>query len=118
MSAGRYNFAIEQGATFRRVFTWFLDEAMSEEQDLTSGWTASLQIRDESGAVVLALADGDGLTLGSISPGAIECRIEASDTAALARTTNPHVYDLLMHDGATAVRLVQGAVVVSPQVTV
>jgi len=118
VSAGRYNFTIEQGATFRRVFTWFLDEAMSDEQDLTTGWTAELQIRDESGAVVVQMADGDGISLGSISPGAIECRLEAAETADLAQTTNPHVYDLLLHDGTTSVRLVQGAVTVSPQVTV
>lgn len=120
MSAGRYNFSIEQGATFRRVFTWFLDEAMESERDLTTGWTATLQIRDADGAEVVALTStgGDGITLGVASPGAIECAIDESDTTALARTTTPHVYDLLLDDGTTRYRLVQGAVTVSPQVTV
>lgn len=118
MSAGRYNFTIEQGATFRRIFTWFLDDAMTTEQALATGWTAALQIRDADGEVVVELSETDGITLGAITDGSIECRIEKSDTLALAPTTRPHVYDLLLDDGTDATRLVQGAVTVSPQVTV
>jgi hypothetical protein len=118
VSAGRYSFAIEQGATWHRLFTWYLDEAMTSQPDLATGWTAALQIRDEAGAVVVSLTDGAGITLGSPTSGAIDCLLDAEATALLATTTNPHVYDLLLDDGTTSYRLVQGAVTVSPRVTV
>ncbi len=120
MSAGRYSFTIEQGADFRRVFVWYDDEDGTVEHDVT-GWSADLEVRDISGAVVVAMSTADGsINVGDASPGSIDCRLDADATEALTPSRLTHRYDLLLRSPDVpplSVRLVEGVVTISPQVT-
>lgn len=113
MPAQRYDFEIEQGASF--ALTWPVLQN-GEPMDLT-GYTVRSQIRKQHGdSVVLhefsnaegnAVADNRGITL-SVKP-----------TESSAWTWTHGVYDVeLVHPGGTTVvRVAEGRVTVSPEVT-
>lgn len=109
----RYDFTIFQGATFDRTITW--RDGNGQEVNLT-GYTARLQVRDRvGGEVLLDLSTGDGITLGGPA-GTIALAISAVDTAALR--FSQAVYDLeLTSAGDEVTRLMQGKVLLSPEVT-
>jgi hypothetical protein len=105
MSAGRYSFAIEQGATFDRTVTW-RDNA-GALVDLTS-YTATMKIKDPDGTTIATPT----LTLGGAA-GTIAIHLSAATTRALTPTPSDSlVYDLLVTaaDGVTLTRLLQGRV--------
>jgi hypothetical protein len=131
MAAGIYNMTINQGATFIRTFIWYscascdcacdsscgCGTSSSTPIDLT-GFTAEMQIRSNiQSATVLytaSTANGD-IVLGGID-GTVVLTIAATDTAAFDWTRG--VYDMnLTSSGGVVTRLVQGSVVVSPEVT-
>jgi len=115
MAAGRTDIYIEQGATFRQVFTW--ENSVGTPINLT-GYTARMQIRSTIDAAVISatLTDANGgLTLGGAA-GTISLYL--SDTATTALTITSGVYDLeLVAPGGDVTRLVQGGVSVSREVT-
>jgi hypothetical protein len=123
MAAGTYDLQIEAGATCRRVLTW-LTGSPPVAVDLT-GYTAHAQLRDTSRTAVVDLTVGSGLTLGG-SAGTITLLITATQTAALQQASQPLLeprrvgsWDLkLTAPDGTVIRLLEGAILVSAEVTV
>ena len=109
-----HNFVIEQGATFRKRLYLKTDGVVVPLTDCT----ARMQIRPNinSSDVLLALTDGDGTTVDEAG-GFIDLYISDDDTAAL--TFRRGVYDLEIENSSTGdvMRLLQGGVAVSPNVT-
>lgn len=118
MSAAHYDLTIEQGATYSVRFEWREDDGSSPPSgplmDVT-GYTPHMQIKTQLGGDVLATFTlASGL---SASAGVVELHIGADVTAALPRGG---VYDIELHNTADAtevIRLVQGAVELSREVT-
>lgn len=83
-----------------------------------SGWSALLQVRDSSGAVLVELSDGAGITLGGDGPGTVRVEFDGLATASLP-VRQALVYDLRLEEpGGSAVYLVEGPVAVRDPVTV
>ncbi|WP_344580481.1 hypothetical protein [Nonomuraea roseoviolacea] len=111
--AAVYRFTIDQGATFRRVLRW---TSGGEPLNLT-GFSARMEIRTKTGGELLYRLDTStgGITLGGVE-GTIQLHIPASASTAWAWRTG--VYDLeLIGPTGDVVRLIQGGVQVSPEVT-
>lgn len=105
---------IDGGAAFG--FSIVYQTHDGQPKDMTDAH-AKLQVRTAPGGdLVLALADGEGITLGGVT-GGVDVWMSASDTASL---TQPRcVYDLLVDfGGGDRRRLLEGAVLVDPPVTV
>lgn len=112
MAAGTLDFTIEQGATFNLLLTWQINNV---PVNLT-GYTARLQARidvDETDTI-LSLTTGAGITLGGAA-GTISLDQTGTQTAILPAGT--YVYDLELILGAAVTRLVQGELLISPEVT-
>lgn len=115
MPAGILNLTIEQGATYRNTLTW--KDASGSLVNLT-GATAKMQIRPDYGnATVLHQLDTNngGITLGGTA-GTVALYIAAADTAGFTWTSGVYDLDVTLSNG-DVVRLVQGGVGVSPEVT-
>lgn len=107
LSAGDWDLYIEQGATFVERFIVDDDPAFTWD-----GWTARSQIRSEASATGDLLLDlTDYLT---VTGGEIKIAVPASVTSTLTRNGR---WDLEVVQGATVVRLLNGRVIVSPEVT-
>lgn len=111
---------IFQGATFDQTLVYETGEP-STPVDL-SGYTAKMQIRSkpESKAVILELSTSAGnnrITLNYLgNNGAIRLFISAADTSSLS-SCNDAVYDLELYNGSVVTRIMQGNVIISPEVT-
>jgi hypothetical protein len=128
MSAGRYSFTIEQGATFQLELIY--KDSNQTPVDLT-GYSGRMQIRPtvDSNTIYLTLssslnADGTGLNFSGSSganppsSGSIGIYI-ASCTSSLLNFTNAY-YDLEIYSGSNCpytVRLIEGQVQLSKEVT-
>ena len=110
MSAGTYNFTIEQGTTFSRVLT--LQENGSA-MNLT-GYSVASQMRStHDSSTVVATFSG---SVTNASSGQITLSLTNSQTSAIDEAI--YVYDVEITSGAGAVtRILQGNVTVSPEVT-
>jgi hypothetical protein len=130
MSGGIYNMAIDQNATFLRVFTWYACACGCETCDSCScgtpsstpvdltGFTAIMQIRQtvQSATVLYEASTANGAIVLGGAAGTISLTIPAATTNGF--TWNKGVYSLnLTSSGGIVTRLLQGAVVVSPAVT-
>jgi len=109
---------IFQGATFDQ--TLFYETGEPSTPVNLAGFTAKMQIRSkpESKAVILELSTTNGritLNFGSQN-GAIRLFISAADTATLS-VCDKAVYDLELYNGAITTRVLQGNVIISPEVT-
>lgn len=107
MAAGDWDLYVEQGATFVQTYTVIDDPGFT-----WAGWTARAQIRS-------APADSGDLLINltpylSIAGAAITLAVPASVTQTLTRNG---VWDLEMVQGSTVVRILNGKVVVSLEVT-
>lgn len=115
MPASSYDVYIEQGATFNLALVW-RDNA-NALVNLT-GYTARMQVRKRitDAVPLLDLNTTNGkITLGGTA-GTIAITANAAQTAAL--TDKQGVYDLeLVAADGTVVRLLQGDVTISPEVT-
>jgi hypothetical protein len=116
MAAGKHNFIIEQGATFRRIITW---KATNNTPINLTGYSAKMQVRERVGSstVVLECSTANGrITLGG-SLGTIT--IVAQDEVTALLTAMPKaVYDLeLTSSGGEVTRLLSGGVDIAPEVT-
>src|SRR3990172_7738982 len=93
MPAAKYDFTLEQGATFEYTLTW-VNEAGSPEN--LTGYSARLQARLGSSETTEAAIDLDSELLGGITLGdalgTIDILIDAVTTAAIA--PGKYVYDL------------------------
>lgn len=128
MAAGVYNMAVDQGATYIRTFTWYACSCGCESScgcgtssstpvDLT-GFTADMQIRQtvQSATILYQASTTNGAIVLGGALGTITLTIPASATTGF--TWNKGVYDLnLTSSGGIVTRLLQGTVVVSPEVT-
>jgi hypothetical protein len=107
LAAGDWDLYIEQGATFVQTYT------VVDEPDFTwAGWSARAQIRSapaDSGDLLLDLTPY--LT---ITGATIRLAIPATQTETLSRNG---VWDLEVQQGATVVRLLNGKMIVSLEVT-
>lgn len=117
MSAGKLKLLVEQGATFRRNFRWQTGDTPTDV-DLT-GYTARMMIRrtdDEEAAPLVSLTtENGGIEFTTPAEGRMAIFISATATAAMPAVDA--AYDLEMVNGAEVVRLLQGAVDISPEVT-
>jgi hypothetical protein len=125
MSAGKYNFTIEQGATYTVEIQY--KDANNNPINLT-GYSGRMQIRPSAGSNTSYLclssslqSDGTGLNFSGsagINPpasGTIGIYISAATSSAL--TFNEGVYDLEIASGSFVARLLQGNVQLSKEVT-
>jgi len=128
--AATYDMAIDQNATFLRVFTWYAcscgcdscggcgcGTSTSTPVDLT-GFTADMQIRQtvQSSTILYEASTTNGAIVLGGTAGTITLTIPVASTAGF--TWNKGVYSLnLTSSGGIVTRLLQGAVVVSPAVT-
>lgn len=114
MSAGKYDFRIEQGATFYQAVVW--KDSSGAAVDLTN-YTARMQVRDYSTAteLLLDLSSGSGIEITPLE-GKVALLVSATDTAAITWTAGR--YDLEVEDSSGHVtRILQGMITVSPEVT-
>jgi hypothetical protein len=118
----RYDLTIYRGATFDQPLLW---KPGGTPQNLT-GWSARMQVRAtvDSATVIVELTTANNRivlgTSGDLTTGAIRLLLSATDTSSLPLSTDPagHVYDLeLVGPGGIVERLVEGRVIVSPEVT-
>lgn len=109
---GDLDLRMYQGATFRYVLTWLEDDV---PKNLT-GYTARMQVREtiDATSTILDIDTDDDITLGGAA-GTITIEVAASDTADI--TPGLYVYDLELVSGAVVTRLVEGAFMVSAEVT-
>ena len=125
MSAGRYSFVIEQGATTNLQINW--TDSSGSAIDLT-GYHSRMQIRPgvESDVVFLSLSsslesDGTGINLSGsngetpLQSGSLAIYISADSTEDL--NFNEAYYDLEMVNGSEVTRLLEGKVKLSKNVT-
>lgn len=111
-TAARYDFTIEQGATFKRIFT-LLDEN-NDPIDVTSA-TAVLKARKNlAGAAILDLSVGNGITMGG-TDGRIT--VELTDTETAALTIRQMIYDMLVDFGTEKNRVIQGEIKLALEVS-
>jgi hypothetical protein len=115
MAAGKYDFYIEQGATFNRTIVW---KDGNEDPVNLSGYTARMQVRKTVTAdtPILTLTTENGkITLGG-SAGTVILTLAPSDTDSLE--TFCGVYDLELQSASGFVtRLLEGQVTISREVT-
>lgn len=114
MRAAKFDLIIEQGATYNKRIQW-KDSAGSAVN--LSGYTAFLEIKNtkQDADALISLAVGTGITLTTPASGILDIAMTAVQTAAL--DFDRAVYDLLLVNGATKYRLMEGNVVLSRRVT-
>jgi hypothetical protein len=109
---GTYRINLYQGATFDQQFIWKIDDTPVD----LSTYTARMQVRRSFDAAdtIVDLTEGYGITLSE--DGEIDIYIDADDTSDLPGGS--FVYDIeLESDSGEVTRLLQGAFIVSPEVT-
>jgi len=110
MSAGTYNFTLEQGATFNRILTLQENSAAMN----LSGYSVASKFRSthDSSTVVGTFS----CTITDASAGKLTLSMTNSATSAIEEGI--YVYDLEITSGAGSVtRVLQGKITVSPEVT-
>lgn len=116
MAAGVYNTVIEKGATFELTVTY--KDASGTAVDLTT-WTVRMQVRTTPASESTILTSEGGsptITLTKNSSGVISATISATNTAALTAATA--YYDIEAQNASGVVRRVlQGRIIISPEVT-
>lgn len=114
MQPGSLDFLMPKGSTFSRTLTW---KVSGSPVNLTN-YTARMQARTShiSGTVVLDLTTANSkITLGGAA-GTITLSLTATETAAI--TAQSLSYDLeLVSAGGVVTRLVEGQIVLTPEVT-
>ena len=107
---------IFQGATFDQVL--YYETGNPPAAFDLSGYTAKMHIRSkpESKAVILELSTGNGRIVLNETTGSIRLLISATITGSLS-VCDKAVYDLELYNGAVTTRILQGNVIISPEVT-
>ena len=115
MTAGIYNFTIDQGAQYTTQIIWA--DSSGNPIDLT-GYTAKMQLRLKYGAptAALTLTTGGGGIVIDGPTGTIN--ITATDEQTLTLEPTFYVYDLDLISGGVITRLIQGQITARPEVTV
>lgn len=112
ISPAQYNITAYQGATYDLNLTYSIG---GTPVNLTN-YTAALQVRENprSGATILSLASGSGITLGGTA-GTIDVTALASTMGSA--TPGNYVYDLELNSGSQVTRLIQGTFAIQAEVT-
>jgi hypothetical protein len=117
MAAGKYSFIIEQGATFQLNLTWTdLDGEPIPVEDYHARMQVRKSVNDPVALLNLSSSideTGSGITLGP--SGSIVIDISAESTENIDFTNG--VYDLELVNGSYVVRVVEGKVRMSKNVT-
>ena len=115
MSAGIYNFTLDQGSTWTLQIVY--EDPNGTPINLT-GYNAQMKVRKkaDSSAVVLSLATGGGGIVITGPTGTINITATDEQTATLDPIF--YVYDLDLKLGGVITRLIQGQVTVRPRVTI
>jgi len=116
MPAAQLNLTIEQGATYRRKLS-VSSGTPAAPLNLT-GYTIRMQVRPNvrSADVLIALNNSNGRITVNAAAGEFTLALSAAETAALS--FNDGVYDIeLQSPSGDVIRLAQGLVKVSPEVT-
>jgi len=125
MSAGTYDFKIEQGATFSRLFQFFdvyisEDDPDNEPSNLI-GWSARMQVRTkaQSTTPLLSLTVGNGLTITDAINGKIVLDLTSEQTAALNFSCAYYDLELFVDDSDPEIvrRELEGQITLSREVT-
>lgn len=115
MAAGKYDFYIEQGATFNRTVVW---KDSNEDPVNLTGYTARMQVRKAvtSPTTILDLTtENSKIALGG-ALGTITLTLAPTDTETLE--TFCGVYDLELQSASGFVtRLLEGQITISREVT-
>jgi len=114
MQPGQLDFLIPKGSTFSRTLTYKVN---GSAVNLT-GYTARMQARPnhKSTTVVLDLTTANSkITLGGTT-GTITLNLTATETSAITQTTLVHDLELVSAGGEVT-RLVEGQIVLTPEVT-
>ena len=117
MTAGKHDIVIEQGADFKRVFTW--KDSAGSAVNLT-GYSAAMMIKkrksDASGVAIFNKTNSNAeIALGGAA-GTITIDIGGADTAGMDFDWG--YYDIELTDGSSNItRLLEGKVRLSKQVT-
>ena len=113
MPAFTYHFTIEQGTSFSKPFVY--KDSLGLPIDL-SGFTARMQMRPSksSSMVLLDLTTENGGIVIDGPAGAVTLVFTEAMTSALSRSG---VYDLELVNGSTVMRLVEGEITLSKEVT-
>lgn len=113
---------IFQGSTFNQTIFWEVGDPPAPIN--LTGYSAKMQIRSshKSKAIILELSSpSNGITLGTsgdLSTGAINMFISATATAQLSVCDDVKpVYDLEMTNGSVVTRILQGNIIIAPEVT-
>lgn len=110
----KHNFYVYRGATFSEQIEW-KDES-GTPVNLT-GFTARLHMRETLEATdpfLTLTTENGGISLGGVA-GTIQLLASATQTTAITATSG--VYDLELVSGANVTRLLEGLVIISPEVT-
>jgi hypothetical protein len=107
---------IFQGATLNQ--TLFYETGDPSTPVNLAGFTAKMHIRSkpESKALILELSTANGRIILNETTGSIRLFISATDTANLS-VCDKAVYDLELYSGSITTRILQGNVIISPEVT-
>lgn len=113
---GNYDLSIYKGMTLDLTFTW--KDSAGVAINLAT-YTAKMQIRDNSGALLDEFLDAAEITLGGAA-GTIRLLIPATVTGAYTFTRARYDLELTDHIDIPDVvtRLLEGQVIAHPQVTV
>jgi len=115
MTAGIYNFTIDQGAQYTTTIIWA--DSSGNPIDLT-GYSAAMQLRLQAAspnpsALNLTSSNG-GITITPLA-GEMDILMTTAQTGAL--DPGFYVYDLEIALGSVVTRIIQGQITVSAQVT-
>lgn len=123
MAAAKYDFTIEQGATFTKTLT--IKDSSAALVDLT-GQTFRGQIRKVAGGVDLLATFTCVVSDQITNKGEVVISLTATDTSAIPITTQAkavrkldvYAYDVERVTGSNVDRILEGEVSISPEVTV
>ena len=115
MTAGIYNFTVDQGAQYNTTIVWA--DPQGVPIDLT-GYTAAMQLRLQAAspnpAALSLTSSNGGITITPLA-GEMDILMTATQTGAL--DPGFYVYDLEIALGSVVTRIIQGQITVSAQVT-
>ena len=114
MQPGSLDFLMPKGSTFSRTLTWKISGSPVNLTDYTARMQARASVT--SATVVLDLTTANSKIVLGGTAGTITITVSAADTAAI--TQQSLAYDLeLVSAGGVVTRLIEGQIVLSPEVT-
>jgi len=114
MQPGSLDFLMPKGSTFSRTLTWKISGSAVNLTDYTARMQARASVT--SATVVLDLTTANSKIVLGGTAGTITLTLSAADTAAI--TQSSLAYDLeLVSAGGVVTRLVEGQIVLTPEVT-